>query len=173
MSYLDIMTMAKQITAGYAPLGAAATTRKIADAIPAFLHLHTFGNHPVCCAAALANLEIMDRENLVARAAEMGRYFLERLKSLQRHPIVGEARGLGLWCAVEIVRDKQRRLPFPPQENTPLQLTLAGRNHGVIFRGMGNALEFAPPLTISRGEVEERIKGLDQALFDVEKKMNL
>ncbi len=168
----DIMTMAKQITAGYAPLGAAATTRKIADAIPAFLHLHTFGNHPVCCAAALANLEVMERENLVTQAAEMGRFFLEGLKSLQRHPIVGEVRGLGLWCAVEIVQDKRRRVPFPPQENIPQQLTLAGRNHGVIFRGMGNALEFAPPLTISRGEVEEGIKGLDQALFEVEKKVN-
>jgi len=167
----DIVTMAKQLTGGYAPLGAASTTRQIAEAIPTFLHLHTYGNHPVCCAAALANLEIIERENLVANAAEMGKYFLEGLKELQKHPLIGVARGLGLWCAVEIVKDKKNRLPFPPQENITLQLTLAGRTHGAIFRGMGQALEFAPPLTITRKEVEEGVRAIDRALFDVEKKL--
>ncbi len=167
----DILTMAKQLTAGYAPLGAAGTTRKISEAIPTFLHLHTYGNHPVCCAAALANLEIIERENLVANSAEMGKYFLQGLKELQKHSIVGEARGLGLWCAIEIVKDKKNRIPFPPEENITFQLALAGRSHGSIFRGMGNALEFAPPLTISRKEVEEGLKAIDLALFDVEKKL--
>ena len=167
----DIMTMAKQLTAGYAPLGAASTTRKIAEAIPTFLHLHTYGNHPVCCAAALANLEIIERENLVDNAAEMGRYFLEGLKEMEKHPIVGEARGLGLWCALEIVRDKKGRIPFPPEENPTFSLTLAGRSYGAIFRGMGNALEFAPPLTITRTEVEEGLRAIDRALYDVEKKL--
>ncbi|MBI5968652.1 MAG: aspartate aminotransferase family protein [Deltaproteobacteria bacterium] len=168
----NIMTMAKQLTGGYAPLGAASTTRQIAEAIPTFLHLHTYGNHPVCCAAALANLEIIEKENLVANAAEMGKYFLEGLKQLTRHPIVGEARGLGLWCAIEIVQDKKNRAPFPAKDNITSQLALAGRDRGVIIRGMGgNALEFAPPLTITRKEVEEGVKGIDQALYDVEKKM--
>jgi adenosylmethionine-8-amino-7-oxononanoate aminotransferase len=168
----DILTMAKQLTAGYAPLGAAATTPKIADAIPTFLHLHTYGNHPVCCAAALATLEIIEREELVANAATMGKAMLAGLTEMEKHPIVGEARGLGLWCALEIVRDKKKRLPFPPEKSIPAQLVLAGRKHGVIFRQMGgNALEFAPPLTISRGEVEEGIKALDQALTEVEKNL--
>jgi adenosylmethionine-8-amino-7-oxononanoate aminotransferase len=167
----DIMTMAKQLTGGYAPLGAAATTRKIAEGIPTFLHLHTYGNHPVCCVAALKTLEIIEREELVANAAEMGKYFLEGLKDMQRHPIAGEARGLGLWCALEIVQNKEKRLPFSVKDNVTSQLILAGREHGVIFRGMGNALEFAPPLTLSRSEVEEGLKGIDQALYEVEKKM--
>jgi len=168
----DIMTMAKQLTGGYAPLGAAATTRKIAEAIPTFLHLHTYGNHPVCCAAALANLEIIERENLVANAAAMGKVFLEGLIELQKHPIAGEARGLGLWCALEIVQDKKKRIPFPPQENIISELTLAGRAHGVIVKGMGNnALEFAPPLTLTRKEVEEGLKAIDQSLDEVEKKL--
>jgi len=168
----DLMTMAKQLTGGYAPLGAASTTRQIAETIPTFLHLHTYGNHPVCCAAALASLEIIEKENLVANAKEMGKYFLEGLKELTRHPIVGEARGLGLWCAIEIVKDKKNRAPFPGKDNIASQLALAGRNHGVIIRGMGgNAMEFAPPLTITRKEVEEGVKGIDQALYDVEKKM--
>lgn len=167
----DIMTMAKQLTGGYAPLGAASTTRKIAQAIPTFLHLHTYGNHPVCCAAALANLAIIERENLVANAAEMGRYFLEGLRGLTNHPIVGEARGLGLWCAIEIVKDKKNRIPFPPEQNPTFQLALAGRKHGAIFRGMGNALEFAPPLTITRKEVEKGLQAIDQSLYDVEKKL--
>lgn len=167
----DILTMAKQLTAGYAPLGAASTTRKIAEAIPTFLHLHTYGNHPVCCAAALATIEVIEGEHLVANAAEMGKYFLEGLKELQKHSIVGEARGLGLWCAIEIVKDKEKRIPFLPEENITLQLTLAGRLHGAIFRGMGNALEFAPPLTINRKEIEGGLKAIDQALYDVEKKL--
>jgi adenosylmethionine-8-amino-7-oxononanoate aminotransferase len=167
----DIMTMAKQLSAGYAPLGAAATTKKIADAIPAFLHLHTYGNHPVCCAAAMKTLEIIEKERLVENSAEMGRYFLEGLKSLQKHPIAGEARGIGLWLALEIVQDKKKKTPFPAKDAITFQLTLAGRDHGVIFRGMSNALEFAPPLTITRSEVEDGIKALDKALYDVEKKM--
>jgi len=169
----DIMTLAKQLTGGYAPLGAASTTRKIAEAIPRFLHIHTYGNHPVCCAAALANLEIIERENLVANATEMGQYLLEGLKELQKHPIVGEARGVGLWCAIEIVKDKEKRVPFGLEENIAHQLTLAGRFHGAIFREMGNALEFAPPLTISRKEIEEGLKAIDLALYDVEKKLGL
>ncbi len=167
----DLMTMAKQLTGGYAPLGAAAATKKVADAIPTFLHLHTYGNHPVSCAAALKTLEIIEREELVANSAEMGKYFLDGLKQLQKHPIAGEARGIGLWCALEIVQDKKKRLPFPARENIIFQLTLTGRNHGVIFRGMSNALEFAPPLTLTRSEVEEGLEGLDKALYDVEKKL--
>jgi len=167
----DIMTMAKMLTGGYAPLGAAATTQKIAEPIPTFLHLHTYGNHPVCCAAALKNLEIIERENLVANAAEMGRHFLNGLKDIEkRHPIVGEARGVGLWLGLEIVQDKKKKAPFPAQENVIGQLTMAGRKRGVIFRGIHPFIEFAPPLTLSRSEVEEGLKGLDQALSEVEKK---
>jgi adenosylmethionine-8-amino-7-oxononanoate aminotransferase len=168
----DILTMAKQLTAGYAPLGAAATTGKIADAIPTFLHLHTYGNHPVCCAAALATIEIIERERLVENAAAMGKIFLDGLRQMEKHPIVGETRGLGLWCAMEIVQDKKKKIPFPADQNVTGQLVLAGRKHGVIFRGMGgNALEFAPPLTINRREIEEGLKGIEQAIFDVEKKL--
>ena len=168
----DIMTMAKQLTGGYAPLGAAATTRKIAETIPAFLHVHTYGNHPVCCAAALATLEIIEREKLVANAAEMGQHFLSGLKDIEkRHPIVAEARGVGLWLGIEIVQDKKKRTPFPIQENVIMQLTLAGRKRGVIFRGMQTFLEFAPPLTICRSEMEEGLKGLDEALYEVERKL--
>jgi len=168
----DIMTMAKQLTGGYVPLGAAATTQKIAETIPTFLHIHTYGNHPVCCAAALANLEIIERENLVANAAEMGKHFLSGLKDIEkRHAIVGEARGAGLWLGIEIVQDKKKKTPFPTQENIIMQLTLAGRKQGVIFRGMETFLEFAPPLTLSRSELEEGLKGLDEALYEVEKKL--
>jgi len=101
----------------------------------------------------------------------MGRYFLEGLKEMEKHPIVGEARGLGFWCALEIVRDKKGRIPFPPEENPTFSLTLAGRSYGAIFRGMGNALDFAPPLTITRKEVEEGLRAIDRALYDVEKKL--
>jgi len=119
----------------------------------------------------LKNLEIIERENLVANAAEMGRHFLNGLKDIEkRHPIVGEARGVGLWLGLEIVQDKKKKAPFPAQENVIGQLTMAGRKRGVIFRGIHPFIEFAPPLTLSRSEVEEGLKGLDQALSEVEKK---
>jgi adenosylmethionine-8-amino-7-oxononanoate aminotransferase len=105
----DIMTMAKQLTAGYAPLGAAATTKKIADAIPAFLHLHTYGNHPVCCVAAMKTLEIIEKERL-RRTRGNGQVF-SGLKSLQKHPIA-EARGIGL-CCTESCRIKEQTLSPP------------------------------------------------------------
>jgi len=101
----------------------------------------------------------------------MGSYLLAGLKELQKHPIVGEARGVGLWSAIEIVKDKNHRIPFTPEEKITQQLTLAGRDHGVIFRGMGNALEFAPPLSISRKEIEAGLRAIDLALHDVEKKL--
>ena len=89
-------------------------------------------------------------------------------------PIVGETRGLGLWCAMEIVQDKKKRIPFPAGQNITGQLVMAGRKHGVIFRGMGgNALEFAPPLTINRKEVDEGLKAIDQALSEIEKGLGL
>jgi adenosylmethionine-8-amino-7-oxononanoate aminotransferase len=81
--------------------------------------------------------------------------------------------GPGSWppCAVQIVADKKNHVPFSSEQNPTFQSPLAGRKHGMIFRGMGNALEFAPPLTTTRKEVEEGLKAIDQSLDDVEKKL--
>jgi adenosylmethionine-8-amino-7-oxononanoate aminotransferase len=167
----DIMPMAKGLSSGYVPLGGVGCTDKVKEPIHTFQHLHTYGNHPVACAAALKNLEIMKGENLIQRSAEMGEYFLERLKELEHHPTVGEVRGTGLWIAADMTTDKEKKTYFPLSGLE--SLVRRGREKGVIFKLQGPALEFAPPLTISRDQIDEGIKVIDECLTEEEKAMGL
>ena len=103
---------------GYAPLGAAIATKRVADAFvgddsKTFKHLITFGGHPVAAAAGIKNLEIMEREDLPGASARTGEYLLERLATLYEHPSVGNVRGLGLLAAVELVKDRDSKEAFP------------------------------------------------------------
>ncbi len=158
----DLMTMAKGISSGYVPLGAVGCTRQVVEPIQVLNHLHTYGNHPVACAAALKNLEIMEREHLVERAMDTGSYFLERLKELECHPVVGEARGTGLWLALDLTQDKKTRSPFPMERMA--RLVYKARQKGLIIRSMGNALEFAPALNISKEEIDHGVGILKKIL---------
>ena len=110
----DIMVVAKGLTSGYAPMAAAIARREIAEKLPIFFDVHTYGGHPVSAAAALANIEIIEREDLVENAADGRGYMLGLLEGLRAHPIVGDVRGLGLFMAVELVRDPVRREDFAP-----------------------------------------------------------
>ena len=139
----DIMTMAKGISSGYVPLGGVGCADEVLEPIDVFLHLHTYGNHPVSCAAALKNIEIMQRENLVQNSHEMGVYFLEGLKTLEAHPTVGEARGKGLWTALDLTTDKKNRDPYPLKRI--ISIINRAKEKGLIIKTMGHALEFAPP----------------------------
>ncbi|MBX6341936.1 MAG: aminotransferase class III-fold pyridoxal phosphate-dependent enzyme, partial [Thermomicrobiaceae bacterium] len=114
----DIITVAKGITSAYAPLGAAIASRKIAEVFEGpesepFMHGITFGGHPVSAAAALANLDIMERERLVERSAAMGDYLMQRLQeALGDHPNVGDIRGAGLFIGIELVKDRETKEPM-------------------------------------------------------------
>jgi putrescine aminotransferase len=167
----DIMTMAKGISSGYLPLGAVGVTDEVMDPIDIFQHLHTYGNHPVSCATALKNIEIIKRENLIENSHKMGIYFLERLKTLEHHPIVGEVRGTGLWTAVDLTTDKEKRLLFPG--NRMNRVIDRAKEKGLIIKTMGHALEFAPPLIIRKEEINEAVEILDQCLTEEEKEMGL
>ena len=167
----DIMTMAKGITSGYVPLGGVGCTEEIVKPIEIFQHLHTYGNHPVSCAAALKNIEIMKRENLIQKSKIMGAYFLEGLKTLSHHPTVGEVRGTGLWTAIDLTVDKKTRVPFPLDRLNSLVSRAKGK--GVIIKFMGPALEFAPPLIIQKEEIDEAVKILDQCISEEEKDLGL
>jgi len=167
----DILTMAKGITSGYVPLGGVGCTDEIIEPIDIFQHLHTYGNHPVSCAAALKNIEIIKRENLVENSYNMGIYFLERLKTLEYHPTVGEVRGTGLWTAIDFTSDKKRRDPFPL--NGLNNLVDRAKKRGLIIKLMGQALEFAPPLIIQKEEIDEAIRILDECIAEEEKEMGL
>ncbi len=167
----DIMTMAKGISSGYVPLGAAGCTDKVMEPIEVFQHLHTYGNHPVSCAAALKNIEILKKENLIENSYQMGIYFLERLKTFEHHPIVGEVRGTGLWTAIDLTTNKKKRLLFPGDRMNRIIDRAKGK--GLIIKTMGHALEFAPPLIIQKEEIDEAVKILDECLTEEEKEMSL
>jgi adenosylmethionine-8-amino-7-oxononanoate aminotransferase len=167
----DIMTMAKGISSGYVPLGAAGCTDKVMEPIDVFQHLHTYGNHPVSCAAALKNIEILKKENLIENSLKMGAYFFERLKTLEHHSIVGEVRGTGLWTAIDLTTDKKKRHLFPVDRLN--RIIERAKTKGLIIKTMGHALEFAPPLIIQKEEINEAIKVLDECLTEEEKEMGL
>lgn len=168
----DIRTVAKGLTSGYAPIGAAIVSGKIADAFigsadKTFLHLITFGGNPVSCAAALANLEIMENEKFADRAAEMGSYLYEQLQNLRRYPIVGDVRGgKGLLCALEIVKNQKTREPFPKSANLNQVAVHAMRAHRMLGRA-GQVIPIAPPLCITREEVDEAVHRLGKVMTTI------
>jgi len=158
----DIITMAKGITSGYVPLGAVGCTEKVVEPIETFMHLHTYGNHPVSCAAGIKCLEIMERENLVEHAAEMGDYFLAGLKTMEKYPIVGEVRGIGLWLAIDFTMDKAKKSPFPLER--VMKMIARAKEAGFLIKIMGQALEFAPSLIITKKEIDDSLEMIDQVI---------
>jgi adenosylmethionine-8-amino-7-oxononanoate aminotransferase len=167
----DIISIAKGISSGYVPLGGAGCTDEVMAPIETFLDIHTYSNHPVTCAAALKNIEIIEREKLVENAAEMGKYFLEGLQSLTRHPIVGEARGTGLWAALDLTTDKESRAPFPVPRL--MRLVDRAKEKGLIIKNMGQALEFAPPLIVKKADLDEALVILEECIAEEETDMGL
>ena len=167
----DLMTMAKGLTSGYVPLGAVGCSDAVMEPIEILMHLHTYGNHPVSCATALRNLAILEEEELVEKSRKMGAYFLEGLKTLESYQIVGEARGTGLWTALDLTTNKQTRAPFPPERL--LSLVNRAKEKGFIIKFMGQALEFAPPLIIEKEDIDATIRMLDECFTAEEKDMML
>ena len=167
----DLITMAKGLTSGYVPLGAVGCSNRVTEPIELFNHLHTYGNHPVSCAVALRNLEILETEKLIENSQKMGSYFLEGLQTLLNHPSVGEVRGTGLWLAVDFTTDKKSRTPFPL--DNLMSIIARMKQHGILVKTMGMALELAPPLIINKAEIDEVIPVLDACITDEEKAMGL
>jgi adenosylmethionine-8-amino-7-oxononanoate aminotransferase len=169
----DIMTMAKSITSGYSPLGAAMTKRQIIEDMPAFWHVHTYNNHPVSCTASLENIRIIEEENLVKNSAEMGKYLLTGLESLSPHPSVGDVRGLGLLTAVEFVKDKATKARFPEEEGFCSRVMDLALEEGLILRQVEDIIEFCPPLIITKSEIDEMLEITDRAITQAEKEFGL
>lgn len=165
----DLITMAKGISSGYVPLGGVGCTDGVMEPVEILNHIHTYGNHPVSCAAGLKNIEILKEENLIQNAHDMGIYFLESLRSLESHPIVGEVRGTGLWCAVDFTTDKKSRAVFP--QNRITNIINRAKEKGLIIKTMGFALEFAPSLIIKKEEIDEAVKIIVECITEEEKDM--
>jgi adenosylmethionine-8-amino-7-oxononanoate aminotransferase len=174
----DITTVAKALTSGYLPIGAAIARKEIADAFigdedSTFRHLITFGGNPASCAAGLANLDIMEGEGMIQNSAEMGDYLYERLQTLYEHSIVGHVRGgMGLLAAVEIVKDRDTKEKFPKESGLSDKLTHHFNQNRILGRGQ-DVIPISPPLCITRDEVDEIVSRLDDAIGKTEAELGL
>jgi len=158
----DLVSLAKGLTSGYAPLSACLVTEKVwsvleaeAEALGVFGHGFTYTGHPLCAAAALANLDVMERESLFSRAARLGAYLQTRLRELfTDHPHTGDVRGMGLIGAVELVRDRETRQPFEVSDAVGPRIFRRMLEKGIIFRAIGDVLAFCPPNVIEEAQVD-------------------
>jgi adenosylmethionine-8-amino-7-oxononanoate aminotransferase len=175
----DITSVAKAITSGYAPLGAAIATKKIADAFvggadETFKHLITFGGHPIAAAAALANLKIFEREDLVGNSKRMGTYLYEQLQTLFSHKSVGDVRGgLGLLAAVELVADRETKTPFPASAGLASKLPKMLFDRNIVSFRAADVIAICPPLSINKDEVDFIVSAIDGALDELESDLGI
>ncbi|KXK12100.1 MAG: putative aminotransferase [Chloroflexi bacterium OLB14] len=128
------------------------------------MHGYTYSGHAMSCAVGLKNLEIMEEENYPQRAKDLGKRLLTGLQTLKEFSFVGDVRGLGLVCGVEIVADKESKTPDPAMT---MKIFKAAQEHGLRTRPVGNVLAFSPPLSINEEEVDEIIKRLGAAMDGV------
>jgi adenosylmethionine-8-amino-7-oxononanoate aminotransferase len=127
-----------------------------------FPHLHTTGAHPVSCAVAKRNLQIMIEENLVENAALMGEYMLSELEKLQEYPFIGQVQGMGLFFGFEVVQDKKTRKPF--ENAAEKRLAKAVLEQGVIVRPGGSRIQIGPPLIVTQEDVDEIMGAIRRAV---------
>ena len=170
----DILTTAKGITGAYAPLGVTATTREIADYFDDhyFAHGHTYEAHPLTLAPAIAAIKEYKRLDLINGAKKKGEYLGKRLDELkEKHPSVGDVRGLGLFWAVELVKNRQTKEPFyDAQDKLAGRPSLLGKinadmmRRGVYVNDWLSHFIIAPPLIITQEEIDEGVDALDQSL---------
>ena len=174
----DLVTLAKGLAAGYTPLGALLAPNHMVEAIAqsgGFVHGHTYFTNPLSCAVANAVLDEVFERNLVERAAALGEHLRARLQEVaQRSPLVGDVRGQGLLCAIELVADKGTKRQLPVGLNAPSRLTEHGLAHGIaLYNRRANKGEFgdfqmiAPPLTSTEGEIDALVQLLELSLNDL------
>jgi adenosylmethionine-8-amino-7-oxononanoate aminotransferase len=157
----DIVQFAKAVTSGYLPFGGVGMSDQIARALDEapvpWMHAYTYSGHPVGCAVALRTLQIIEEENLVAEAARKGELLLGALCSrLGAHPHVGEIRGKGLMCAVELVKDRDTKAPFAPEEQVGARIHAEAAARGLFSRFRGDVFLLAPPF-VTPDDVLDRI----------------
>jgi len=167
----DILILSKALTSSYFPLSAMLVSdpvyQVIADnsaRIGVFAHGFTASGHPVGCAVALENLDIIEERGLVANAAALSPHFLNRLHALAGHELIGEARGAGLIGALEFVADRSTKAPFAQPGATGLRLAELAHEEGLIIRAIGDVIAFCPPLIITALQIDDLFDRFERAL---------
>ncbi len=177
----DIMSMAKGITSGYVPLGAAVAREEIGNQFKEqfFSHGATYAGHALACATAVRVIQVYQEEGLIQNAEKMGRYLLDRSIELKdKHPCIGDVRGLGLFVGLELVINRKTREPIVPisakiQKGPNPKLLVAKKLLELGMLAMAanpsNVIAMAPPLIISKDEIDEGISIMDKALEEADK----
>ena len=167
----DMMVVAKALTSGYLPLSALIVKGDLyriisqeAGKIGTFGHGYTYGGHPVSAAVALETLAIYKERDIIGHVQDVMPHFQSALNALADHPLVGEARGIGLIGAVELVADKNDNTPFDPARQVGAMAARAAQENGVIVRAMGDAVAFSPPLVIGKPDIDEMFSRVRRAL---------
>ena len=168
----DMIMFAKGVTSGYFPLGGIGISDEVSDVLnqgdTIWMHAYTYSAHPVGCRIALANLDIIEREGLVAAAGEKGKKLQDGLRgALESHPHVGEVRGLGLMCAVEIVADRATRKEFPASDKIGPQVLAAADQRGLFSRVRGDVYCIAPPAVITDAEIDRAVNAIADSIKEV------
>ncbi|HBU69423.1 MAG TPA: adenosylmethionine--8-amino-7-oxononanoate transaminase [Elusimicrobia bacterium] len=158
----DFICLSKGITGGYLPLAVTVTTKKVYNAFlgkyedfKTFFHGHTYTANPLACAAALANLELFEKEKLLPSLKGKAEFLGEELSKLRGHRNVGDIRQLGLMAGIEIVKDKAAGKIFAPEEKLTIKICDECRRRGLIIRPLGNVLVLMPPLSINKSEISK------------------
>ncbi|HET6237819.1 MAG TPA: aminotransferase [Acetobacteraceae bacterium] len=169
----DIMTVAKALSASYMPISATIVSEKVHDGMVAqsrklgnFGHGFTYAGHPVAAAVALETLKIYEERDIVGVVGKISPRFQSRLRALASHPLVGEARGVGLIGALQLVKDKAKRVSFTAEDGLGTMIMESAQKHGVLIRATPEALYFCPPLIISTAEIDIMFDAVGAALDD-------
>ncbi len=168
----DTVSMAKAITSAYMPLGAITVSEPVYQALideskklGVFAHGFTYSGHPVACAVALKTIEIYERINIVRHVQTVSPAFQSRLKALAGHPLVGEARGIGLIGALEVVKDKATKESFDARQGVGPKIVALAQDEGLICRAVaGDSIALCPPLIINQDEINTMFDALAKAL---------
>ncbi|MDE2150690.1 MAG: aminotransferase class III-fold pyridoxal phosphate-dependent enzyme, partial [Betaproteobacteria bacterium] len=172
----DMWCLAKGISSGYVPLGATAISQKVADAFTesdasagAISHGYTYSAHPVAAAAALATLDILEREDILGNVRLQGKHLMERLQALgTRSRLIGNVRGVGLMACLEMVADKATKAPFGRGAKEVATVAREAYKRGAMVRTSGPNIILSPALTIERGQIDLLCDALEGAFAAVE-----
>ncbi len=174
----DIICMAKGLSSGYLPISAVAMNPKVHETIHeggTIFHGYTYSGHPVCCAVATTNLQIMQRDGLVEQVrAETAPYFRKNLEQLaNNHNIIGEVRGAGLIAALQLVKDKNTKEFFDPSSGAGIVCREANLTRGLIMRAVEDSMILCPPLIITKSEIDELVEKASAGLRQTEEHFDI
>ena len=165
----DLMPIAKGLSSGYLPIGGVMVSDAVADVLIAkggeFQHGFTYSGHPACCAVAAENIRILRDERIIERAAsDTGPYLQQRIREFEGHPLVGEVRGVGMFGALQLVKDKSTRTLFDPPGDVGTLCRDHCTENDLIMRAVGDSMILSPPLVITRSEIDELVEKAGEAL---------